>query len=309
MRLDELRFAGALLATTAVLSTACAALAAQAPRQMPPGMADPDTVNGAGRIMEPTKDDRKFDPRDFSGVWRASLYSYGRTVPEMTPEGKRRFEANKPSRGIDADNPLAKTATNVDIGRRRSIPPGLNNDDTRHCNPNGLMRNLIFSGAGARMEVDPMKAKIIQRFEWTWDNREIWLDGRKIPDVDAYLPRWNGYSVGHWEGDTLVVETTGFDERQWIDHFGYPISAGAKLEERWRRINHSTLEINMTLTDPAIYKTPYKSDPNRYVLIEGKPGDDPWDAALVEDKCVPLDEEAFNEKAVNPAAGLGVPAR
>lgn len=307
MRLDKLSVVPAVLAAAAVLSTAAAA--APAPQPLPPGMANPDTVNGAGRIMEPTKDDRPFNPRDFSGVWRGSLYSYGRTVPEMTPEGKKRFEANKPSRGIDADKPLARTATNIDIGRRRSIPPGLGNDPIRHCNPLGLIRALVFTGAGARMEVDPLKDKIVQRFEWTWDNREIWTDGRKIPNVDEYLPRWMGYSVGHWEGDTLVVETTGFDERQWVDHFGYPMSSGAKLEERWRRINYSTLEINMTLTDPATYKTPYKSDPNRYLLIEAKPGGDPWEAALVEDKCVPDDEELFNEKAVKPAAGIGAAPR
>src|ERR1044072_6977156 len=178
MYLDKLRFAGALLVTGAVLATASAAPAAQAPRQMPPGQADPDTVNGAGRIMEPTKDDRPFNPRDFSGVWRGSLYSYGRTVPEMTPEGKKRFEANKPSRGIDADLPLARTATNIDIGRRRSIPPALGNDPIGQCNPLGLIRALVFTGAGARMEVDPLKDKIVQRFEWTWDNREIWTDGQ-----------------------------------------------------------------------------------------------------------------------------------
>ena len=298
MRFNRIRWAGVAVGAAALLSAAPPALAQTA---------DPDRVNGAGRIMEPTKDNRPFNPRDFSGVWRGSLYSYGRTVPEMTPEGKKRFEANKPSRGIDADNPLARTATNIDIGRRRSIPPALGNDPIGQCNPLGLIRALLFSGGGARMEVGAMKDKIIQLFEWTWDHREIWTDGRKIPQVDDYLPRWMGYSVGHWDGDTLVVETTGFDERQWVDHFGYPMSSGAKLEERWRRINYSTLEINMTLTDPATYRTPYKSDPNRYLLIEPKPGGDPWEAALVEDKCVPLDEDEFNERAVKPAAGIGVP--
>ena len=74
--------------------------------------------------------------------------------------------------------------------------------------------------------------RIIQKFEWTWDNRDIWMDGRPIPDVGDYLPRHNGYSVGRWEGDTLVVSSTGFDDRQRLDQYGYPISEEAVLEER-----------------------------------------------------------------------------
>ena len=79
------------------------------------------------------------------------------------------------------------------------------------------------------MEMVQAKAsdKIIQRFEWTWDNREIWLDGRKLPKVEDYLPRFNGYSVGKWEGDTLVVTTNGLDDRQWLDQYGFPVSEKA----------------------------------------------------------------------------------
>jgi hypothetical protein len=84
---------------------------------------------------------------------------------------------------------------------------------------------------GATMEMVQTKDRIIQRFEWTWDNREIWMDGRKLPKVDDYLPRFNGYSTAWWEGDTLVVTSTGFDDRQWLDQYGFPMSEKPVLEE------------------------------------------------------------------------------
>ena len=66
--------------------------------------------------------------------------------------------------------------------------------------------------------------RIIQRFEWTWENREIWMDGRKLPNVDDYLPRYNGYSVGKWEGDTLVIDSSNYK----------PGSFMAELNSRFR---------------------------------------------------------------------------
>ena len=68
---------------------------------------------------------------------------------------------------------------------------------------------ITFSGGGANMEMVQTKDRILQLFEWTWEFRDIWMDGRKLPKVDDYLPRFNGYSVGKWEGDTLVVTSVG----------------------------------------------------------------------------------------------------
>ena len=109
----------------------------------------------------------------------------------------------------------AKKRTDLDIGMRRAVLPAFGNDPEVRCEPLGLARLIAFSGGGATMEMVHTQPndRILQRFEWTWDNREIWLDGRKLPNVDDYLPRFTGYSTARWAGDTLVVTSTGFDDR------------------------------------------------------------------------------------------------
>ena len=85
--------------------------------------------------------------------------------------------------------------------------------------------------------------------------RQIFIDGRPFPaDMN---PAWTGYSVGHWDGDTLVVETRGFRDNLWIDMQGSPMSDAAKMTERIRRPNFGTLQIAMTIDDPKTYTKPF----------------------------------------------------
>ena len=63
-------------------------------------------------------------------------------------------------------------------------------------------------------------------------------------------PRWLGWSVGRWEGDTFIVNSVGFDDRTWLDHFGNPHSDEMKLEGRCRRIDKNTIELRMKIDDP-----------------------------------------------------------
>lgn len=81
--------------------------------------------------------------------------------------------------------------------------------------------------------------------------RLIYLDGRKHP-VDPQ-PAWLGYSVGAWEGDTLVVETRGFTDRSWLDAFGHPRSEAMRITERIRRRDFGHLDVQVTLDDPKLY--------------------------------------------------------
>lgn len=256
-----------------------------------------------------------FNPRDFSGIWgRDSRFyttpcrdcgdrGYSHEWPVFTPEGQRRFEANKPARGRALGSPQAEANVKEHIGRRRAVLPAFSNDPQMTCNPLGLVRNILYNPG--LMEFLQTPERTIQFFEWTWDFREVWTDGRKAPDPAEYLPRWNGFSVGRWEGDTFVVETTGFDDRQWLDHHGYPISEQMRLTERWRRTAADTLEVSMTVTDPLIYAKPWVSETKKWKLVpREKLAIDGW-AALAEDKCVPLDEvETFN-KVRDGAAGVG----
>jgi hypothetical protein len=257
-------------------------------------------------------DKRPYDKHDFNGLWSrnpaqfklapcpecrehgpAPGYGFFGTPPPRTPEGEKKFQLNKPGRGWELKD--AKAHMEVDEGMRRAIPPALGNDPEARCEPLGLARLITFSGGGATMEMVQAKDRIIQRFEWTWDNREIWMDGRTIPNVDDYLPRYNGYSVAKWEGDALVVTSTGFDDRQWIDQFGYPISEKMVLEERWDRISPNRLRVKLKITDPVMYTKPWEGEAKIWALIPKEAMSIGGWSGILEDRCVPTDEAFFNK--------------
>jgi hypothetical protein len=130
------------------------------------------------------------------------------------------------------------------------------------------------------------------------------MDGRKPPKVDDYLPRFNGYSVGKWEGDTLVVTSVGFDDRQWLDQFGFPISDKAVLEERWDHPSPNRLRVRLKLTDPVNYTAPWESSVKVWALIPKEAMAIAGWSGLLEDRCVPSDESHFNQFR-DRAAGIG----
>ena len=84
--------------------------------------------------------------------------------------------------------------------------------------------------------------------------RQIFMDGRPLPTDPN--PSFMGYSVGRWDGDTLVVDSVGFKERTWLDWAGHPHSEKLHLTERWRRLDFGRLEIEETFTDPEFYNQP-----------------------------------------------------
>jgi len=85
--------------------------------------------------------------------------------------------------------------------------------------------------------------------------RQIFIDGRPFPEDPT--PTWNGYSVGHWDGDALVVETRGFRDDLWLDTWGSPMSADGKMTEKLTRPNFGTLNIELTIDDPKNYTRPF----------------------------------------------------
>ena len=85
--------------------------------------------------------------------------------------------------------------------------------------------------------------------------RQISIDGRTLPANPD--PSWMGTSAGHWEDDTLVVETTGFQERAWLDGFGHPRSETMRVTERYRRRDVGHMDLEMTFDDPKYYTRPF----------------------------------------------------
>ena len=92
--------------------------------------------------------------------------------------------------------------------------------------------------------------------EYMGQYRQVFLDGRPLPTDPE--PTFKGYSVGKWEGDTLVVETIGYKEN-WLDGQGRPLTEQARTIERIRRVNYGTLEVEMTIDDPKAYTKPWKT--------------------------------------------------
>jgi hypothetical protein len=214
---------------------------------------------------------------DLSGVWRwtgRSVLTVSPDTPPFTPLGKQLFDANKPSYGT------------------RAIPPALGNDPQGKCDPLGIPRLLFYGGTNTQ-EFTVSKDRVVEFFEWMHVYRTIWTDGRGLPK-DPELSRM-GYSVGKWDGDTFVIDSVGFIDNTWVDHFGDPHSDEMRLQERYRRVDQNNLELTMTLTDPKIYSKPWASDKKTFRL-EPK-------TELAENFCVPSEEEAFNRRMRDPAGG------
>jgi hypothetical protein len=264
-------------------------------------------------------DTRQFNPRELAGIWSRNAGGFGGggtcadcgdrgfsfEWPEFTPEGQSAFDKNIPSYGRAKDSEDAKAHPEEHIGRRRAQSPALGNDLYGQCNPMGVPRALLYPDP---VEFHVLPDRILQHYQWHYGIRTIWTDGRKLPALPVDLPRWWGYSVGHWEGDTLVIESVGHDGRTWVDYFGYPHSDEMKLEERYRRVSFDTLELSMTLTDSKYYKQPWRSQTKRFKLLSGSFIKTPegWEG-LLEDICAPVDELEFN-RVIRDPAGTGKPA-
>jgi hypothetical protein len=95
--------------------------------------------------------------------------------------------------------------------------------------------------------------------------RQIFTDGRELPKDPK--PSFTGYSSGHWEGDTLVVQTIGFHDGMWMDRSGSPMTDAARLTERFRRVNYGTLEIEITVDDPKAYTAPWTVKFNQFIVL------------------------------------------
>ena len=85
--------------------------------------------------------------------------------------------------------------------------------------------------------------------------RQIYLDGRKLPKDPN--PTWMGYSTGRWEGDTLVVDSSGFVDNNWLDNGGHPGTESMKLTERFRRRDYGHIDLQFTIEDPKAYTKPW----------------------------------------------------
>ena len=124
---------------------------------------------------------------------------------------------------------------------------------TRNCLPLGFMQ--LHTHSQPRKVVQNVNDLVIM-YEANYGLRNIFTDGRALPANDPQ-PWWYGYSVGKYEGDTLVVETIGLRDDGWLDVNGAPFTSGAKITERFRRPTYGRMEIDVTIDDPKAYTKPW----------------------------------------------------
>ena len=230
-----------------ILPLAVVPLAAQWLNYPTPGT--PRLPNGKPDLAAPAPRTADRKP-DLSGIWRLE-------PARCNPDGINACggdytggpEFGNIAARLPADLPYQPWA--AELVKKRMATQGVE-DPVALCQPAGALR--LFTYPPFRKIVqNPALIVILSERDVTF--RQIFTDGRPLPKDPS--PSFNGYSIGKWEGDTLVVETIGFRDGIWLDRRGNPITEAAKMTERFRRVNFGNLEIEITIDDPKAYTKPW----------------------------------------------------
>ena len=218
----------------------------------------PRTPDGKADLKAPAPRAADGHP-DFAGIWRFVDSPDARRGPPPPP-GVGTIGIGLRGAGLNQFFDIGSTLPDglpfqpwaAELRRQRVAANNKDNPDA-HCLPLGLMQ----------LHTHPEPRKIIQTpalllilYEANGGIRQIFTDGRPLPSSGAE-PWWYGYSTGKWDGDTLVVESNGFRDGVWLDVEGSPMTDGAKMTERFRRVNFGNMEIQITVDDPKAYTKPW----------------------------------------------------
>jgi hypothetical protein len=191
----------------------------------------PRTKDGKPNLSAPTPRTREGKP-DFSGIWAApdgryleNLAADGVEV-SMQPWAAKLFQERQKNEGRDRPS-------------NQCLPHSVTDFDA-HFTPKKLVQT---------------PEALIMLFEAYHSWRQIFTDGRPLPEERD--PAWYGYSVGKWEGDTMVVETVGLNEKTWLDDRGHPHSDALRILERFRRPDFGHMQVEVTINDPKAYTKPW----------------------------------------------------
>ena len=201
---------------------------------------------------------------DLSGIWNyAGVLGFRGGPPPPPPGTPPQATFWNIEAGIKEGLPLTPFGT--ELRRQRMADNSKDNPDAA-CLPIGYMQSHTHSQPRKLIQLPEL---IVILYEANAGVRQIFLDGRSAPPADAQ-PWWWGYSRGHWEGDTLVVESTHFRDDGWLDVNGAPLTSEGKLIERFRRPNVGTLEIDVTIDDPKAYTKPWTVRVNQRLIPDGE---------------------------------------
>jgi hypothetical protein len=226
-----------------------------------PGL--PRTPDGKPNLSAPVP--RTIDGKaDLSGLWNKISPKYSRNIAaDLKPEEIQ---------------PWARTLVEQ---RREDLGKEYMNVK---CVPLGPGYAMSADSTGAEMMKIIQTPGLILILNPDLTYRQIFLDGRELEP--APNPSWMGYSVGHWDGDMLVVESFGYNDRTWLDHDGHPHTESLRMTERYHRRDFGNLDIEVTLSDPAVYSRPWTvavraelaadTEMIEWVCNEGSHGTEHW---------------------------------
>jgi hypothetical protein len=244
-----------------------AALFAQWPSYPSPGV--PKTPDGKPNLSAPAPKTPEGKP-DLTGIWQNDR-TVGGTVaartsanPPSTNEALVAIARRSPfwNLGSQFKDGLPFTPWGAEVHRQRVAENSKDNPDA-HCLPMGIMQ---FHNHGEPRKMIQTPQVIVILYEANAGIRQIFTDGRPLPK-DAE-PWWYGYSTGHWEGDTLVVQTAGFRDLGWLDVEGSPLTEGGHITERFRRPDFGHLDIEVTIDDPKAYTKPWTVVVHQHILVD-----------------------------------------
>lgn len=217
----------------AVLTVALSSpLAAQWLNRQTPGI--PRTPAGKPNLAAPAPRTPDGKP-DLSGLWTRLSPTYSRNIAadlkpgEIQPWAEALLKERSENLGREYMNVL--------------------------CLPLGPGYSTSADSTGAEMMKIVQTPGLILILNPDLTYRQIYLDGRALETSPS--PSWMGYSVGRWDGDTLVVESFGFNDRTWLDHDGHPHTEALRMTERYRRRDFGNLDLDVTLSDPGVYAKPW----------------------------------------------------
>jgi hypothetical protein len=228
----------------------------------------PRTADGKPDLLARTPRTRDGKP-DLSGIWENPGWrNLGTGVsgtggapgtPAVLPRGPGLFFDI--GSGVPGGLPFQPSAAAL---KKQRMADNMKDNPDAHCLPMGNMQ----------LHTHPQPRKIIQTrdvivmlYEGNAGTRQLFTDGRPLPANDPQ-PWWFGYSTGRWEGDALVVRSTGFRDGGWLDVNGSPLTDAATVTERFTRVNYGNLTIEITVDDPKAYTRPWSVTVNQQIMLD-----------------------------------------
>jgi hypothetical protein len=193
---------------------------------------------------------------NLSGLWRtdsAPPEMLNRLIPDATngagEEPLSQYFINIFTDFKPEDAPIRPDTAALFLERAKTFT---SESPLSHCLPEGMP---LVEMSPAPYKIVQTSGLILMLYERDTTFRQVYTDGRKLPEDPQ--PTWLGYSVGKWDGDTLVVDTIGFNDRGWLDARGHTHSEALHLTERFHRLDFGDMELQLTIDDAKTYTRPF----------------------------------------------------